>query len=357
MSRARQPSGHRHEVLLVNSRTTDLIRRKLLIYAAVPHASMLDQGFYAAEADGLRAHPGVAEVRLTNRLSDVARGNFDGLISFFYSYSAFACMLARLRGRPAVATGGAEQVFPELAENIWRRLSRIGAFRLTALFATRILATSTSDLSQMRQMIWLGRNKLTLSFHGARAVDRALTALSDDRPAGSFVTICGMDTLANVRRKGVPEAIELLAQAVAECPTAYLTIIGRTTCQSLVEDLANAHGIGDRLRFVGYVTEDQKLSLLRTHRYYVQLSIYEGFGIGALEALAEGCQVIHSGAGGLADTVAEFGVVVSRDRVRNFTIAALPRYTAPGAAALLKHLARFSPTLRADAILKALFSK
>jgi len=335
---------------------TSASRRTVLIYAAVRDARMLDQGFYAAEADGLRAHPGITEVRLTNRLSDVARADYDGLVGFFYSYTALACLLARLRGRPAIATGGAEQVFPKLAGTGWRWWARVTAFRLTALFATDILATSTSDLAQMRKITWLGRRKLALSFHGAPAIDRVAAASFDGRPVGSFVTICGLDTPANVVRKGVIEAVELLAKASAECAAAHLTIIGRTTCRSFVEDHARALGVAERLRFTGYVTEEEKLTLLENHRYYIQLSIYEGFGIGALEAIAQGCQIIHSGAGGLADTVADFGVIVSREHVRDFSLAKLPPYR-PRMSALTCHLARFSPKMRADTIFTALFGQ
>jgi hypothetical protein len=331
-------------------------RRTLLIYAAVPDRDMLNQGFYAAEADGLRAHPCVGQVRLTNRLRDVARGDFDGVIGYFYTHSALACMLARLHGRPSIATGGAEQVFPELASG-WRRLARIIAFHLTAVFARRIVATSTTDLAQMRSLVWFAGDKLMMTFHGAAAVEQAVAAPSDDRTPGSFVTICGLDTSLNIARKGVPEALELLARAIVDCPTAFLTIIGRTTCRSVVEDHARLLGVADRVRFAGYVTEVQKLALLRRHKYYVQMSVYEGFGIGALEALAQGCQVIHSGAGGLADTIADFGVVVPRERVRDFELGALPPYTAPGSPAITRHLARFSPSMRADAILEALFGQ
>lgn len=330
-------------------------RRKILIYAAVPREEMLGQGFYAAEAEGLRNHPDVGEVRLTNRLDEVARRNYDGLVSFFYSSSAAACLLGRLIGRPAIATGGAEQVFPELAENRWRQFIRIAAFRLTVLFARRILATSTSDLVQMRRLLWFGHHKLTLSFHGAAAVEQPFAVASADRPEGSFITICGMDSQANILRKGLPEALKLLAIAAAEYPGAYLTVIGRTTCKSFVDDMAHELGVSDHLRFAGYVTEEHKLHLLRTHRYYVQLSIYEGFGIGALEAIAQGCQVIHSGAGGLADTVADYGVIIPRDRIESFTFAGLPSYGSEKQEALKMHLARFRPALRADAILNALF--
>ena len=329
---------------------------KLLIYAAVPDTRMLAQGFYAAEAEGLLGHPEVTAVQLTNRLSEVARADYDGLISFFYSHSAAAALIARLRGRPVVVTGGGEQIFPELAGSRPRYIARIGAFRATALLASRILATSTSDLDRMRKVAWFGRSRIELSFHGARAADRLGEAEPfASRAPGSFVTICGLDTPLNVRRKGIPEAVRLLARASAQCPSARLTIIGRTTCRAMVEEQARELGVADRVSFAGYVDEDTKLALLRASRYYVQLSIYEGFGIGALEALSQGCQIIHSGAGGLADTVNGFGVILPNDQIDDFSLDDLPAYAGGTDERLVGHLAAFRPETRAHTIMRALF--
>lgn len=331
------------------------MRARLLIYAAVPDGDLLRQGFYAAEASGLRGHPHVGDVRLTNRLAEVACGDYDGLVTFFYSYSVVAALLARLRGRPSVATGGAEQIFPDLASTRLRYLARLWAFRATVLFASRVLATSTSDLERMRKLAWFGRSKLSLSFHGAPAAERPFAGDGSSRSEGSFVTICGLDTPLNVERKGVPAAIELLAHVSRECPSAKLTIIGRATCRDMVEDQALRLGVADRVFITGYVDEEEKVALLRAHRYYIQLSIYEGFGIGALEALAQGCQVIHSGVGGLIDSIADFGVVLPRDALEYFTLVDLPEYEGLADSRLVQHLERFLPATRAAAIMQALF--
>ncbi len=331
---------------------------RLLIYAAVRDQAMLEQGFYAAEAAGLRAHPKVAKVRLTNRLAAVAQADYDGLVSFFYSHSAAAALMARLRGRPVVVTGGAEQIFSNLAESSRQHLARITAFRMTAAAASAVLATSTSDLEQMNRVAWLGRSKLTLSYHGASAVDlqHPMTALSD-RPAGSMVTICGLDTVLNVHRKGVPNALKLLARVRSECPDARLTIIGRTACRGIVEEQARALGVADGVVFAGYVSEEDKLALLRSHRYYIQLSVYEGFGIGALEALSQGCQVIHSGVGGLSDTIGGFGVALSPDAIGTFSLHSLPCYPGFSDPSLAHHLTKFGTASRAAAIYDALFKR
>jgi glycosyltransferase involved in cell wall biosynthesis len=329
--------------------------RSILVYAAVPDARMLEQGFYAAEVEALRAHPQIGVVRVTNRLRDVEREDYDGLLSFFYSHSAAACLIARARGRPAVVTGGGEQVFPQLASSRYQWLLRATAFRLSMLFATSVLATSTSDLSQMQKVAVLARHKLGLSFHGALAVEHSNLSDIDNRPPGSFITVCGLDTPQNVARKGVYEAVELLYRALDACSDAYLTIIGRTTCRDIVEEYASKFGVRDKINFAGYVDEQTKIDLLGSHRYYVQLSVYEGFGIGAIEALSQGCLVIHSNSGGLVDTMADFGFILPRENVSDFSILDLPNYC-PDKVKLANHLENFRPSRRADTIYGQMFN-
>lgn len=333
--------------------STEPRRLEILLYASVPDASMLDQGFYAAEADGLREHPAVARAWASNSLEAVRTGSYDALLSFFYSWSAPAAAIARWRGKPVVVTGGGEQVFRGTGSTIGNYILRLAAFQATALFANRVLATSTSDYRRMRQLAVLARNRIGLSFHGAPAVDRfSRESFGRPRAPGSLITICGMDTELNIRRKGLYDALELLARFVAVEPASTLTVIGRTTCQALVEDHARKLDVLPNVRFAGYVSEDEKLALLGQSRFYVQLSEYEGFGIGALEALAQGCQVIHTGAGGLADTIGDYGIVLQRGAVSRFDPRSIPGYD-PDLERLAAHLEQFQVARRAAAIVEA----
>lgn len=325
----------------------------LLLYAAVPYPVMLQQGFYAAEVDGLLRQPSVAKVSVTNRLGDVWRGRYDGLVSYFYSYSAAAALLARVRGKSVVVTGGAEQIFRSMAPSLSTFIARLLLFGLTLLFANRVLATSSTDYHEMRKIGWFRRSAIRLSFHGADAVDRIDRAnFGVQRSTGSLVTICGMDTADNIRRKGLLRAIDLLARVREQHPAARLVIIGRTTCAQLAREHAAHLSCEDAVDFVGYVSEEEKIRLLRRSRYYVQLSEYEGFGIGALEALAMGCQVVHSNVGGLRDSVAGYGLILPLDRAYEFNIAS--PYEIGDWAEFERHMAQFGVNKRAHAILEAL---
>ncbi len=328
---------------------------RLLIYAATPSTTMLNQGFYAAEATGLRREDSVGSVRLTNRLKDVATDDYDGLVAYFYSFAALAALIARLRGKPCVATGGAEQIFRSMAPSWPVYAVRMLLFQLTVFFADRVLATSTTDFERMRSVAWTGQRKIELSFHGVAATEvQNVDQIERVRPTASMLTICGMDTDENVRRKGLYHAVDLLARLHEADASARLTIIGRDTRRDLVEAHARCRGVADRITYAGYVSEDKKLEMLRTHRFYIQLSDYEGFGIGALEALAQGCQVIHTNVGGLKDTIGSYGVSLRPDQIPDVSIPAFDHYLAPEQAVLSEHLAQFSVAGRAKRILAGL---
>lgn len=293
----------------------------LLLFAAVPRAAMLEQGFYAAEVDGLCRDPRVRGVTATNSLQEVRRAKVDGIVSYFYSHSAAVGAIARARGIPIIATGGCEQLQRDETTTPALYAKRAAAFHACTLVMDRLLATCTADFNRMLEVARFGRAKIEVSFHGVAAAERSAPELFQlPRAPGALVTIAGLDTELNVRRKGVLRAVDLLARFAARYSDASLTIIGRDTCRAMVEAYAMALGVGGRVRFTGYVEEDAKIDLLRQSRFYVQLSDYEGFGIGAIEALSQGCCVIHSGVGGLIDTIGTNGILCRRDEIADFEV-------------------------------------
>lgn len=328
---------------------------RLLLFAAVPQRSMLNQGFYAAEVDGLRAHPAVAQVVTTNSLAEVRSADVDGIVTYFYSHSAAVGVIAKARRIPVIGTGGCEQLVRNQALSVPNYLARLTAFHACTAVLDRLVATSTSDYERMRDVAIIGRDQIWLSFHGVPSVaDRSPDVFSLHRAPASLVTIAGLDTIDNVRRKGVLEAVDLLARFAENNPTASLTIIGRTTRRDLVERHAKARGVLKNVHFTGYIDEREKIALLRRTRFYVQLSEYEGFGVGAIEALAQGCQILHSNVGGLRDTVADYGVVISRTAVATFDLDTIPDYRILDRVAFEHHLACFNTQHRADTLIRAL---
>jgi glycosyltransferase involved in cell wall biosynthesis len=53
-------------------------------------------------------------------------------------------------------------------------------------------------------------------------------------------------------------------------------------------------GIGDKVRFLGYVPQEDMPPLYREATLFIFPSLYEGFGLPLLEAMASGCPVVSS---------------------------------------------------------------
>ena len=105
-----------------------------------------------------------------------------------------------------------------------------------------------------------------------------------------------------VREKGV----QVLIQAVKELLPSYndvkLVIVGggdKSHLYELVEEL----GVNDKVHFTGYVDDETLMKLYRVADVAVYPSLYEPFGIVALEAMAARVPVVVSAVGGLLEVV------------------------------------------------------
>ena len=113
-------------------------------------------------------------------------------------------------------------------------------------------------------------------------------------------------------RKNVPALIRAFEALSASRPELVLAIAGRPggTGPMFPDLQALAAPLGDRVRFLGRVSDEQKVDLYRHAEVFVFPSLYEGFGLDPLEALACGCPVVCSDASSLPEIVGEAGILV-----------------------------------------------
>jgi glycosyltransferase involved in cell wall biosynthesis len=103
------------------------------------------------------------------------------------------------------------------------------------------------------------------------------------------------------RYKGVHHVVRSFA-AMAH-PTALLEIAGAGDYRPALERLVASLDLGERVRFLGRVSEAEKLSLLRRAWALVFASPKEGWGITNLEAAACGTPVVASNSPGIRESV------------------------------------------------------
>lgn len=103
--------------------------------------------------------------------------------------------------------------------------------------------------------------------------------------------------------KGVHDAIAALPRIRRTHPGTTLTIAGDGTQLDFLVEQARRHKVRKAVKFTGRVDHSQLLGLLHSVDAAVLPSLYEPFGIVALEAAAAGTPLVTSNAGGLGEAV------------------------------------------------------
>jgi phosphatidylinositol alpha-mannosyltransferase len=111
------------------------------------------------------------------------------------------------------------------------------------------------------------------------------------------------------KRKGLKYLLDAFAQYSARHPTAELVITGDGPDRKKLENYAANHNVPN-VRFLGFVSEEQKLALLGEADLFCSPAPYgESFGIVLLEAMASGLPIIAANNPGYAAVLRERGLL------------------------------------------------
>jgi 1,4-alpha-glucan branching enzyme len=118
-----------------------------------------------------------------------------------------------------------------------------------------------------------------------------------------------------VYEKGVHRLVQAAPRILAECPQARILIAGRGPEAEYLQQQARDLGVAERVNFIGFISDDDRNLIFGSAACAVFPSLYEPFGIVALEAMAFNCPVVVSQVGGFAEIVkhTETGVTVYPD--------------------------------------------
>ena len=225
------------------------------------------------------------------------RGGFDVVVEDINKLPLFLPTLTRL---PLVAivphlfgtTAFAEASWP-VAAVVWaaeRPIPRV--YRRAAFHA---ISESTRDDLVRRGV---ARERIEVIYPG---VDAAWYRPDDATPRAERPTFLYVGRLK--RYKGVEIAVRALALARRTRPDLTLEIAGQGDDRPRLERLAGALGLGDAVRFLGFVSEEEKRRRLRGAWAVVFASPKEGWGISNVEAAACGTPALASDSPGLKESV------------------------------------------------------
>ncbi|HHX77276.1 MAG TPA: glycosyltransferase family 4 protein [Firmicutes bacterium] len=106
-----------------------------------------------------------------------------------------------------------------------------------------------------------------------------------------------------VPEKGVQILLQAAPRILDACPAARFVIAGDGPYRGELEELASRMGIKDKVHFPGFIADKERNRLYRQAAVSVIPSLYEPFGIVALEAMAAGAPLVVADCGGLGEIV------------------------------------------------------
>ncbi len=116
-------------------------------------------------------------------------------------------------------------------------------------------------------------------------------------------------------RKNVEGMLGGLASAERQGHALELAFVGVLTEEqrARILSLASARRLEGRLRFLGFVPDEELQALYRGALAHLFVSRLEGFGYTVVEAMASGCPVVTTRCGSLGEVVGDAGLLVAPD--------------------------------------------
>jgi glycosyltransferase involved in cell wall biosynthesis len=108
-----------------------------------------------------------------------------------------------------------------------------------------------------------------------------------------------------VRTKGLDYLVEAMKDI--DCK---LIICGKGPDSKRISKLIEREGLENKIEMKGWVAESEKEHLMSTCKFFVMPSIFESYGLAALEIMSYGRPVIATDVDGLPDTVGGGGMII-----------------------------------------------
>jgi glycosyltransferase involved in cell wall biosynthesis len=120
-------------------------------------------------------------------------------------------------------------------------------------------------------------------------------------------------------RKNLPIALKSFAKYLKLNPDSQLKFViagGKGyNYDKKIDLIIEKYKLQKRVIFVGFITDDEKILLLKQAKVFIYLSLYEGFGIPLIEAMSLNTPIISSNASCLPEVVEDSGILVAPDNI------------------------------------------
>ncbi|MFM2308213.1 MAG: hypothetical protein RLY87_333 [Chloroflexota bacterium] len=209
---------------------------------------------------------------------------------------------------PSVVT--IHDISPILFPQTFRRINRMytkWAIRRSAKHAAQLFTVSEHAKNEIVEHLGVAPERVTVTYDAcdARFAPAPTAELTAFRQRNNLPEryLFYLGTLEP--RKNIPRLIDAYAQIAKETGVPLLIAGGKGWLYEPILAQAERLQLGDMLRFVGYVPQEEQHLWYGAATAFVFPSLYEGFGMPPLEAMACGTPVIASNASCLPEIVGD----------------------------------------------------
>jgi glycosyltransferase involved in cell wall biosynthesis len=151
-------------------------------------------------------------------------------------------------------------------------------------------------------------SRMTVIFNGVNSadlrnghnIDQLLTMRERCKNQGRHIVFA---VARLVYEKGMHQLVAATPKILSQFPEAQFVVAGKGPEAKALKRRARQLDVADRIDFVGFVSDEERNQYYQNACCAVFPSLYEPFGIVALEAMALGCPVVVSDVGGLGEIV------------------------------------------------------
>jgi glycosyltransferase involved in cell wall biosynthesis len=210
-----------------------------------------------------------------------------------------------------------------IRSQFWKRLF-IPFEKRTYRLAARIVAVSEATKRALIERYAIPEEKIVV-IHNAVDTDR-FHPLKTEKSPHSLLYVGRID-----KRKGIEFLIGSMPLVRSRISDAHLFVGGKGGYLEKMKSLVSRLNLENNVTFLGFVPDDQLNDLYNQAQCVVVPSIFEGFGITVIEALAAGTRVVGTDTDGIREILqsGEYGRLVPYDDTRALADAIVAELRVP----------------------------
>jgi glycogen(starch) synthase len=189
--------------------------------------------------------------------------------------------------------------------------------------AWRVIACSYHMASEVEAFFHAPVEKIDVIPNGVNPYRNGQWAQTDLEDCKARFGASGRQVVFSVGRlvheKGFHLLVEAVPRILSEFPNTHFVMAGRGPEAPYLAQRAKSLGVTDHVSFPGFISDRERDCLYHVAACAVFPSLYEPFGIVALEAMSAGCPVVVTEVGGLGEVVrhGKTGVTIYPDDVQS----------------------------------------